>query len=136
MTAMQRRKGRAGEQEVATLLRDYLGLKVRRNWQEQAAEGGADLTGIPGWAAEVKLCKKYSREWWVQTVDQAACCGQKPVLFYRITGQGRGLPDMQKWRAVVRARDFSGQDLDEDHTVEMALGTWVQFVRETLGDEQ
>ena len=33
MGAMQRNKGAAGERAVASLIRDWLGLDVRRNWQ-------------------------------------------------------------------------------------------------------
>jgi hypothetical protein len=53
-----RAKGRAGEQEVATILRDELGMEVHRNWAQQAAIGGCDLIGIPGWGIEVKRIKK------------------------------------------------------------------------------
>lgn len=38
-----RQKGAAGEREVATILREELKLEIHRNWQQQAAEGGADL---------------------------------------------------------------------------------------------
>ena len=61
MSAMQRNKGRSGEQEVARLIRDWLGLDVHRNWQAQTAEGGADLSGVPGWAIEVKFCTSTDR---------------------------------------------------------------------------
>ena len=47
-----RRKGKAGELEVADLLRDLLGTAVTRNLT-QARDGGHDLIGLPGWSAEV-----------------------------------------------------------------------------------
>lgn len=53
MGTMQRRKGKAGELELARLLREHLGADVTRNL-EQSRRGGADLLGLPGWAVEVK----------------------------------------------------------------------------------
>ncbi len=47
MGAMQRRKGKAGELELARLLREHLGADVARNL-EQTRQGGADLLGIDG----------------------------------------------------------------------------------------
>ena len=67
-----RNKGRAGEQEVARILRDELGIAVTRNWQQQAAEGGADIVGVPGWSIEVKRAKVWSNGWWTQAAAQAA----------------------------------------------------------------
>jgi hypothetical protein len=132
MSAMQRNKGRAAEQEVARLIRDRLGLNITRNWERQAAEGGADLTGIPGWAAEVKHAAEFRGSWWPQAVAQAERCNRRPVLFYRVTGHGRGLPIDEKWRAVVRARDLSGEDISPAHTAETSLACWIEFVSETL----
>ncbi len=84
MGALARRKGWAGEQEVAKLLRDHLGLAVAHTWQQSAAVGGADLTGIPGWSVEIKRCKEYSRQWWAQTLQQARDADALPALVYRL----------------------------------------------------
>jgi hypothetical protein len=135
MGMMQRRKGRSGEQEVAAILRDHLGLDIKRNWQAQSAEGGADLTGIPGWAAEVKLATRHNNAWWPQTVGQALRAGFAPVLIYRLTdGTRRGQPELEKWRAVVRLRDLSREDVDQRLTAELSLGGWIAVVRERLSD--
>ena len=53
MAAMQRRKGKAGELELARLLRELLGATVARNLA-QTRQGGCDLLGLDGWAVEVK----------------------------------------------------------------------------------
>lgn len=90
-----RRKGKAGELEVADLLRDLLGTAVTRNLT-QARDGGHDLIGLPGWSAEVKrAAKPRIVEWWNQTVGQAN--GAKPALLYRV--------DRRHWRAVVALAD-------------------------------
>ena len=72
-----RTKGRVAEQEVAGILRDELGLEIHRNWQQQAAQGGCDLVGVPGWGIEIKRAKELRlNEWWTQTAEQAARCVQ------------------------------------------------------------
>jgi len=92
----QRRKGKAGELELARLLRDLLGADVARNLV-QSREGGADLLGLPGWAVEVKRAARARlSEWWLQACQQAESTGQKPALFYRL--------DRQPWRCVVALR--------------------------------
>ena len=55
-----RTKGRAGEQEVARILRDELGLEIHRNWAAQAHHGGCDLITVPdiGWGIEIKRVKE------------------------------------------------------------------------------
>ena len=115
-----RNKGRAGEQEVARTLRDELGLEVTRNWQQQAAQGGTDIVGVPGWAIEVKRAKQWSNEWWTQAAAQAARTGEKPVLIYRL--------DRKPWRArccacVVRLPHFQ---------IEMDFIDWITVVREEI----
>ena len=96
MSASQRRKGKAGELEIARLLRELLGADVTRNLV-QSREGGADLLGVPGWAVEVKRAARARlSEWWLQTCQQAESTGQKPALFYRL--------DRQPWRVVVALR--------------------------------
>ena len=91
-----RRKGRAGEQELARLLRDELGEKIFRNWQAQAAEGGADLAGLAGFAIEVKRHASATfadlERWWQQACYQARP-GKVPVLAWRC--------DRQPWRFLI-----------------------------------
>lgn len=89
MSGMQRNKGKAGEREIAGLLRDLTGWDVQRRVRQH--DGDSDLLGVPGWAVEVKRCAKPAMAaWWKQTVEQAG--GALPVLFYRL--------DRQQWRAV------------------------------------
>ena len=96
MSASQRRKGKAGELEIARLLREQLGADVARNLA-QARQGGADLSGLPGWAVEVKrAARPRLSEWWLQTCQQAEAANLRPVLFYRL--------DRQPWRAVMALR--------------------------------
>ena len=93
MSAMQRRKGQAGERELFALLSDEIGLVVRRN-VDQARQGGADGLDIPGWAVEVKRQETLSiPAWWAQAERQADTLNRRPILFYRAS--------RKPWRAVL-----------------------------------
>ena len=122
-----RTKGRAAEQEVAGILRDELGLEIHRNWQQQAAQGGCDLVGVPGWGIEIKRAKESRiNEWWTQTAEQAARDKVRPVLFYRL--------DRQSWMAMMSLMDLR-PDLADPHQVTMFLMSWCTLVREEMRDE-
>jgi hypothetical protein len=130
MSATQRRIGQDGEREVAAILRDHLGLDVTRNWQQQSAVGGMDLSGVNGWAPEVKLKRVLSvQAWWRQTLRQAEDAGAKPVLIYRQSGAGRGLLPEEKWTAVYRPADVG---IEARGLISSQLLTWMDLVRETL----
>lgn len=95
MGLTSRRKGKAGEREAAAILRDLLGVDIRRNLT-QSRDGGDDLSGLPGWSIEVKrAARPRLAQWWAQTVEQAN--GSRPVLLYRV--------DRQDWRAVLALAD-------------------------------
>jgi hypothetical protein len=79
-----RTKGRAGEQEIARMLRQIPGLpEISRNL-EQTARGGADILSVPGVAIEVKRCETLCLpRWWRQAVNQAQREHAIPVLVWR-----------------------------------------------------
>lgn len=135
MGAMQRNKGAAGERAVASLIRDWLGLDVRRNWQGQAAEGGADLTGIPGWAIEVKWAKEWRNEWWDQCCRQADDCKRIPALVWLIDGSRRGQPPIERWRVLLPLSAISRYQVEDHMTVEISLGAWIVIARERLMEQ-
>ncbi len=104
---MQRTKGKAGEREIAALVRDLTGWDVRRRVRQH--DGDSDLDGVPGWSVEVKRHRAAQRHqiaaWWAQTVQQATQVPAGPpevatnripcllpVLFFRA--------DRDQWRAV------------------------------------
>ena len=120
---MQRRKGRAGENECRRLLESELGLPILRNWQEQAAHGGVDLIGIPGFALEVKRAKRYSNQWFEQAKQQAK--EDAPVLLYRL--------DRQDWMCEMRGQDVIDELKTEDEKITMTLTAFCTIVRERVG---
>lgn len=135
MGAMQRNKGAAGERAVAGLIRDWLGLDVRRNWQGQAAEGGADLAGIPGWAIEVKWAKEWRSEWWVQCCEQATHCKRIPALVWLIDGSRRGQAPIDRWRVLLPLSVCCRYQVEDHMTAEISLGAWIVIARERLMEQ-
>ena len=127
MSAMQRNKGKAGEREIAGLIRDLTGWDVQRRVRQH--DGDSDLLGVPGWSVEVKRHKAAApadlRRWWAQAVAQAA--DLLPVLLYRV--------DRGEWRAVwplavlmveQRADYWRGYEW----TADTSVAAWVSVARE------
>jgi len=92
MGSKSRNKGKAGEREFLNLLGEELGMRLSRNLN-QADEGGADNTQLPGWAIEIKRAAtpKFNT-WWEQACNQAKE-HDYPALAYRL--------DRQDWFVVV-----------------------------------
>lgn len=121
-----RTKGRAFEQDIARTLREELGVEVTRNWQEQAAHGGTDLVGVEGWAIECKRAKKYSPQWWKQTVEQADKCGELPVLVYKL--------DYQPITVELSAKYHIPELADEGYRISMPFEAWICMIRENMDE--
>ena len=119
-----RSKGKAGELEIVHLLRQELGVDVTRNWREQAAVGGADIIGLPGWSIEVKRQKRFSPAWWTQAAEQAARSGDKAALLYRL--------DRKPWMARIcicaLGRGYG------HFQIEMDINDWLTIVREHIDE--
>lgn len=125
MSAMQRNKGKAGEREIAKIIKDLTGWDVRRRVRQH--DGDSDLVGVPGWSVEVKRHKTVTRSdlrnWWQQTINQC-CDGEVPVLFYR--------RDKDEWRAVYTTIAKDGEvnyKTDYQHTLEASVLHWANFAR-------
>lgn len=82
MSKASRDKGAQFERDVQDLARAH-GFTTARRAFASGAQGGPDLTGIPGVAIE---CKRQERvnlpAWWRQTVE-GADVGETPVLALR-----------------------------------------------------
>jgi len=121
-----RNKGRRGEQEAVRIIRDELGFDVSRNWQAQSAEGGADLTGIPGWAVEIKRRSEIRPAdlalFRAQANRQAQAAAAWPALWYR--------EDRGSWTVSVPAHIALSADVAG--WVEMPAKVWMEWVREMI----
>ncbi len=125
MSAMQRRKGQAGERELFALLSDELGFTVRRN-VDQARHGGADGLDVREWAIEAKRQEVLSiASWWAQAQRQADTLNRRPILFYRVS--------RKPWRAVLDLHDVApGTFPARGNLCEMSLEAACTVIRESL----
>lgn len=123
MGKASRDKGKAGEREIAAIVRDLTGWSVRRRVRQH--DGDSDLEGIPGWSVEVKRHATASRAdiraWWDQAARQANGT-EKPVLFYR--------RDRDDWRAVWVVPGSWGHDYH--WTAESSVDAWALIARESV----
>jgi len=142
MTLMQRRKGKAGEREAASIIRDLTGWDCQRRVRQH--DGDSDLLGVPGWAIEVKRHKAAPRgqiaAWWRQAVDQATQVAKEapnaseavlPLLLFRA--------NHDEWRAVWPAAiSLTHQRADYWHgyewTCETSIQCWAAVAREIASE--
>ena len=92
-----RRKGAAGERELAGRLRDY-GYMCRRGQQYCGVNGDADVVGLPGIHIE---CKRVERLNLYDAMAQAvhdARAGETPAVFHR--------KNNCDWLVTLRFEDF------------------------------
>lgn len=97
MSASQRRKGAAGERELADALGKLLGLKIQRELS-QARDAGCDLR--PGrLVVEVKRRKGIAvHQWMDQAVAALTNLGNIPVVAMRADSKG--------WMLTIRLEDL------------------------------
>jgi hypothetical protein len=99
MSAMQRRKGAAGEREFARIMGDELGIKIERELS-QSRDGGCDLV-IAGFAVEVKRWESPpGMPQWTQACVSAERLSLMPALPYRAS--------RQPWRVIVPVDWYAG----------------------------
>lgn len=127
MSEMQRSKGKSGEREAASIVRDITGWDVRRRVRQH--DGDSDLVGVPGWSVEIKRHANATpavlRAWWDQAVAQAG--DLLPALLYRL--------DRRDWRAVwplgaSLERTAGNAWLDYTWAVEGSVDAWAAVARE------
>lgn len=129
MSGSSRTKGKAGEREIAAIVRDLTGWNVQRRVRQH--DGDSDLEGAPGWSVEVKRHRTATRgdvaRWWAQAVAQADQL--LPVLLYRL--------DRDTWRAVWPVALFLVEQRAEawrayEWTAETSVEAWAAVAREVV----
>lgn len=98
MGLSQRNKGKAGEREVAKLLKEHGYDDARRGIQFQGSPDSPDVVGLPGFHIEVKRteqCRLY--DYLNQSTSEA---GEEeiPVVFHR--------QNKRPWVVIMDAEDF------------------------------
>ena len=82
MAINSRNKGRVGERELASILREY-GYDTRRGQQYCGANGDADVVGIPGLHIECKRVERLNIEDAIAQSRRDAREGEIPVVMHR-----------------------------------------------------
>ncbi len=96
------RKGKRGEREAASLIRQHLGTDARRSVQHAGAHGDADLSAdsIPGCHVEVKTVAKIGALKFHAQATRDAKPGQTPIVMMK--------GDRTEWFVLLKASAFFG----------------------------
>ena len=97
MGKASRDKGKRGERELASILRDY-GYDARRGQQYCGTHGDADVIGIPGIHIEVKRVEKFNLYDALDQSKRDARNGEIPTVFHRRNNC--------EWVVCLRLPDF------------------------------
>lgn len=105
MGKASRDKGAQFERDVQDMARAH-GFRAARRAFASGAQGGADLTGIPGVALECKRAERIElRSWWQQTAN-AADAGETPVLALRWSrGPALAVLELDELLALLALRE-------------------------------
>lgn len=127
MAINSRAKGASAEREVADLVFDELGVRLKRNLEQYRADEQGDLNGLDGWTIEVKHYAKasdYKPEWWRQVTAAANRNKEMPALFWR--------GNRQAWRVTVRLGSINSDSSTDlfDEPVTLSFKAWAMLVRE------
>jgi Holliday junction resolvase len=102
MGKASREKGKRGEREVATKLREH-GFEGRRGQQYCGLEGDADVVGIPGYHIEVKRTEQLRLRDAMAQAFADADTGEVPVVVHRRSRQPWvAIMDFDDWLELVR----------------------------------
>lgn len=96
MSINSKRKGKAGELEIARKLKEH-GFDARRSVQYCGTEGDADVIGLPGIWCEIKRVEKLN----ISTAMAQAVRdtkGDYPTVFHRKNNEG--------WLVTMRLDDW------------------------------
>lgn len=125
-----RAKGKSGERELIGELKRVLpelSDALERNL-EQTRDGGYDISGLNGWAPEVKRYAKILPAdidvFWKQACKQARSEHKRPALFMR--------EDRREWRVRVRLIDVQDRWAADDDlmwTAEVTLDAFAWIYR-------
>lgn len=92
-----KRKGKNGELEVASILREY-GYDAKRSVQYCGINGDADVVGLPHAHIEVKRVERLNLEDAMAQSKRDAKEGEIPTVFHR--------KNHCEWLVTLRLKDF------------------------------
>ena len=97
MPINSKRKGVAGERELASVLREY-GFECRRSQQYCGANGDADVVGLPGIHIECKRVEKLNLYDAMSQAKHDRREGEIPAVFHR--------KNNHKWLVTMEVQDW------------------------------
>ena len=98
MAGKSRRKGKAGERELAAFLRGHGFDDARRGQQYAGPEGDADVIGLPGIHIDSKRCEALRLWEALEHAKREAQPGSIPTVWHRSS--------RRPWVVVLHAEDF------------------------------
>lgn len=102
MSKMSRNKGKRGERELASKLREY-GYDTRRGQQYCGANGDADVIGLPGIHIECKRTERLSLYDAMAQAKADARLGEMPVVMHRKNNsEWLVIQPLSDWIAIYR----------------------------------
>jgi hypothetical protein len=101
MSALSRRKGTKGEQDVARLYREH-GFPAARVPNSGGLDTKGDVLGIPGIHCEVKCAGRISILEWLAQAEGEAPAGQAPTVHFRLSSRQRSTG----WYVALPLADF------------------------------
>tara|TARA_R110000765_G_scaffold321885_1_gene413762 strand:- start:105 stop:503 length:399 start_codon:yes stop_codon:yes gene_type:complete len=128
-----RQIGASFERNVATQLKEHLGISFRRNLQQYQTKDLSDLiSDFPfPFAIECKRRasgKTYSYDWWEQVLKSAKLLDKRPCLIYQLMRSPvKVVLDMN---CIIKT--FGGNTLGQEHLVEMSLESFCMIARELM----
>lgn len=112
MAINSRRKGKVGETEIAHILQEY-GYETRRGQQFNAANGDADVIGLPGIHLEIKRVERLNidkaleqsiRDTYADEIRQGT--DLIPVVMHRSNNDRKKDSTKGTWKVTLRLDDF------------------------------
>jgi len=102
VSAKERRKGAAGELEVAKILQAH-GFDAHRTPNSGGLSWRGDIAGVPGYVFEVKRCETLRVPEWLRQAYAAASGGEIPVVVFRRSWSGTGADGSlrARWHAII-----------------------------------
>lgn len=126
-----RNKGSAWERTCASMIKENLGIEVKRDLEQYRQGDRGDLVGIDGAVIECKRYKMangghYHEDWWMQVV-KAAGDSAEPFLIYKY--------DRAEPKVVVRISFINQDYAGKCETATIGMDCWYMLMREFLAEK-
>ena len=128
-----RQIGASFERNIATQLKENLGIDFRRNLQQYQTKDLSDLISDSPFPFAIE-CKRrasgktYSYDWWEQVLKSAKLLDKQPCLIYQLMRSPvKVVLDMN---CIIKT--FGGNTLGQEHLVEMSLESFCMIARELM----